>query len=130
MQEDESNAEKEIHDRITAARGTGDMSGIVRGLHDLESIGWEDVCLKTHHIGRGGERLVLMTWVNREKIRVFSQGLTRAFRLIWLLRFREMIRSGHYRYIKHENDMSPEEYEWVQQSGSQEGIKSCGAGAQ
>lgn len=109
------NIETEIRDRITAARGAGDVAGMVRGLHDLESIGWKDVCVTSYHVGNGGERLVLVVWVNREKIRVFSQGSTRAFRLIWLLRFRAMIRNGHYGHLKHVNDMSPEEFEWVQQ---------------
>jgi hypothetical protein len=115
-----TDTEKDIQDRITAARGTGDVPGMVRGLRDLQSIGWGEVRLQTRSVGRGGERLTVAVYVNREKLRVFSAGSTRAFRLVWLLRYRAMIGGGHHMYLKHKNEMSAEEREWVEQGGTED----------
>lgn len=103
---------EEIKDRLITARATEDTEGIVRGLYDLEDIDWKKVSVVSRYIGINGERLELQTWLHGG-MQVIALRTSRAFRLIWLLRFRDMINKGHHRWVKHENDMSPEEYEWL-----------------
>lgn len=81
-------------------------------LNDLESIGWENVSVVSRYIGINGERLEFRTWL-RGGASIIAPGTTRAFKLIWLLRIKDMVTKGHYRWVKHKNDMSPEEYDWV-----------------
>ncbi len=103
---------EEIRNRLITARSLGDTEGIVRGLYDLEDIGWNEVCMVARTIGINGERLEIWTWL-RGGMRIIAPGTTLAFKLIWALRCVDMITKHHHRWIKHKNDMSPEEYEWA-----------------
>lgn len=103
---------EEIRDRLISASELEDTEGIIRSLRDLEDAGWENVSVVTRHVGINGERLELQTWL-KGGMRVICPGTTRAFRLIWLLRFKSMINQEHHRWVKHKNDMSPEEWEWL-----------------
>lgn len=102
----------EIQQRIIAACESDDAKAIIRNLKDLEDIGWKNVCVETRQVGINGERLVFDAFLNGG-IRIIAPGTTRAFRLIWLLRLNEMSAKGHYRWLKHKNDMSPEEWDWL-----------------
>jgi hypothetical protein len=103
--------ELDIRTRLLSAQAADDTAGIVRGLHDLESIGWKEVSIVSRHIGIHGERLERRVWLNGRHARIMCGS--GAFRLIWELRFRSMVKDKHYKWLKHLNDMSPEEYEWV-----------------
>lgn len=103
---------EEIKDRLITARSLEDADGIIMALNDLESIGWENVSVVSRYIGIHGERLEFRTWL-RGGACIIAPGTTRAFKLIWLLRIKDMVTKGHYRWVKHKNDMSPEEYDWV-----------------
>ncbi len=103
---------EEIKDRLITARSLEDTEGILRGLKDLESIGWENISVVSGYIGLNGERLEFKTWLSGGAC-IIAPGTTRVFKLIWLLRFKDMVTKSHYRWVKHENDMSPEEYDWV-----------------
>lgn len=103
---------EEIKDRLITARSLEDTEGIITALNDLESIGWENVSVVSRYIGLNGERLEFRTWL-RGGASIIAPGTSRAFRLIWLLRFKDMVTKGHYRWVKHQNDMSPEEWEWL-----------------
>lgn len=103
---------EEIRDRLITARALEDTDGLVRGLRDLEDVGWKNVVVVSRYVGINGERLELKTYLHGG-MQVIAPGTARAFRLIWLLRFKDMITKGHYRWVKHQNDMSPEEWEWL-----------------
>ena len=104
--------EEEIKDRLITARTLEDTEAIVRCLNDLEDIGWKNVSVVTRYVGINGERLQYEIWL-KGGVRIIAPGMTVAFRLIWLLRFRDMVIREHHRWVKHENEMSPEEYEWL-----------------
>ncbi len=105
------NRVKEIRERLITARAFEDTEGLIRCLKDLEDIGWQDVSVVARYIGINGERLELQTWLHGG-MRVIAPETSRAFRLIWMLRFKEMFDKCNHRWVKHQNDMSPEEYEW------------------
>lgn len=103
---------EEIRERLIMATQSDDTHGILRGLRDLEDIGWKNVSVVTRYVGINGEMLEIRTWLNGG-IRIIAPGTTRAFRVIWLLRIKEMVKKGHYKWVKHQNEMSPEEWEWL-----------------
>lgn len=105
-----SDNEELIKQQLLHAYSVDDIDGFTRALRDLESLGWEDVNIYSRVIGRYGERIEVRHYLDG-RIRVI--GGSRAFKIVWILRFKIMVKYNDHRYLKHVNEMSPEEYEWV-----------------
>ncbi len=105
----------EISGRITDAYNLQDTDGFLRSLYDLESLGYKNICVESYFIGIHGEKLKLKLFL-KGGFEVIAPGTTGAFKVIWTLRFKHMMLNGTHEYIKHINEMSPEEYKWAKPS--------------
>jgi hypothetical protein len=56
--------ETDIRDRLMRAKAGDDISGIIRSLKDLESIGWKDVRIVSRHILIDGTGFELSTYLD------------------------------------------------------------------
>lgn len=110
---------QQVAESILRANANNDMKGIVRGARDLQDCGL-NVAFYFRYIAVNGDRIETMARLDTNTSRVLTVNGIRnpvlCEKYMAILNSKECLKRP-FDYLKHLNDMSPEEYAWCNDTG-------------